>query len=809
MTNDTPMIQQYKRIKAKHTDTILFFRLGDFYEMFFEDATLASRILGLTLTGRGKDDQRIPMCGIPHHAADGYVSRLIQSGHKVAICEQTQDASESKGLTNRDVVRIITPGTVQLASVLDDAQSNYLGAVYRHNQRYGLAYVDASTGAFYCDTHPTLVALQSDIQRVGMSELLLPDDIKGTITHNTISPYFPVTIDQAEDAICAHFKIQSLEAFGIQDNVDAFPAIAAILDYLNYTQKGAFSQIKKITPVRQQDHCLLHASVLEHLDVFHKEYGLFRQLNRTKTSMGARQLRQYLRYPLIDNVAIAARQDQVTDIIDHHRIQDWHRAVETMNDIERLMARVGSRLQNPRDLLGILSALNGLDGIESFAQSLGPAFSTPCNILLNVIHVKGGLHELRQLLDAALREDAPAHIRDGGIFKPGYSVQLDELCQSFSDVRSWVSDLEPRLRDELGVRSLKVGFNKVFGYYIEIPHSHRHVVPDTFIRKQTLANAERYITSELKEKETHLLHASQQQVELERSLYIALEVALDRFMSPLQTFAKQIAHIDAMVALADVAVRYGMTRPRIHHTNANQLTLQGLWHPMVATMQSTPFVRNDVSLSSESPFMLITGPNMAGKSTVMRSVALCIIMGQMGAYVPAQVAEFDLVDAIYTRIGATDRLAQGQSTFMVEMVETAEICQNATKQSLILLDEIGRGTSTFDGVSIAAAVTQYLVSHIQARTVFATHYHELTALSDQYPQIQNATMAIKEHNNTLVFSYQLLQGTAQKSYGVTVARMAGLPAEITDKADEWLKRFEQQDAMSARPILTLLNVTPT
>ncbi|MEK9726717.1 MAG: DNA mismatch repair protein MutS [Candidatus Margulisiibacteriota bacterium] len=790
--SETPMMIQYKSIKKKHQDSILFFRLGDFYEMFFDDAAIASSVLGLTLTGRGKDENRIPMCGV--HAAEAYISKLVRAGYKVAICEQVELASESKGPTKRAVVRIVTPGTAQLEPVLDATKSNYLAAISSCRGVFGLAFVDISTGEFFCDVYESLTIVSAELHRLGVSELLLDDKLTGQVNASVITPFFPYEISQAEDYICQHFKIKSLTVFKIEQNTASFPAIVALLDYLSYTQKGAFSQVNKIQAIANDDRCFFDSGVTEHLDLFDKFNGLFKQINFTATAMGARALRHYIRYPLIDLAEINLRQKQVEAVIRNDALNQWQLLVKEMNDIERVLSRICSRFKNPKDMLGLANSLKHLDLIDQFIHQLGASFNQYSTQLNALISAPDGVNELKALLTSALNDEVPSHVRDGGIFQTTYSNDLMQLCQSFSDVRQWMNQLEPKLKNDLDIKSLKVGFNKVFGYYIEIPNSQKDKVPENFIRKQTLTNAERYITPELKEKETILLNAQSQQAELEKQLFDELERHVERYIEPLQALAKIIAHVDVMISLGESALRFGFSKPTIKEVGNKELLLDGLWHPMVAENQKSPFIRNTLSLPELNPFMLITGPNMAGKSTVMRSVAICIILGQMGSFVPANSASFGLVTAIFTRIGANDKLSDGQSTFMVEMIETATICQNANEHSLILLDEVGRGTSTFDGVSIAAAVTEYIVSHIKARTLFATHYHELTALSKKYSQIQNASMQIKELDDQLVFAYKLIQGAAEKSYGVMVAKMAGLPKEIIDQADAWLNQFEQKSA---------------
>jgi len=789
---NTPMMIQYNDIKKKHEDAILFFRLGDFYEMFNDDAIVASKTLSLTLTGRGKDENRIPMCGVPFHAAESYVSKLVRHGYKVAICEQMDVDPNAKGPAPRDVVRVVTPGTAQLDTVLDASVSNYLVAVCKSKQLFGLACIDASTGHFTCDTYSSLQDIQNELIRYEVAEVLVDDAIMDDIIHSSKRSFFPYDIKQAEAVILAHFNIQSTASFKIDQLAEAYPAIVAILDYLSYTQKGAFNHIQKITPMTRQSYCAFDQGVIEHLDVFKKKVGLFDFLNYTATSMGARRLREWVRAPLVDIEKIQIRQQQVSQLLKSDQLSQWGSIMEPMNDIERVVSKICLRYNNPKDMVALKTSLELIPTIRSFIESIGGHFDSKAQALTDAFdHGDRPLKQVLATLRLALGEDVPNHCRDGGIFKAGYSQPLDDLCNSFQDIRNWIQQLEPRLREQLDIKSLKVGFNKVFGYYIEIPNAHKDKVPNNFIRKQTLTKSERYMTATLKEKETIILNAKEEQAKIEKKEYDALVQLVDEHVCGIQKVADIIADIDAIQSLATVAMKHQLSRPDIMPNSSNELLLDGLWYPMVAKHQRQSFIRNCIHMTKAHPFMLITGPNMAGKSTVMRSVAIAIIMGQMGSYVPAEVARFSVVDSLFTRIGANDKLTEGQSTFMVEMIETATICQNATENSLILLDEIGRGTSTFDGVSIAASVTEYLVSQVQARTLFATHYHELTTLSHQYSQIQNTSMQIKDNGHELVFTYKLIPGAAEKSYGVMVAKMAGLPKEVTDKAEEWLSKFEE------------------
>lgn len=788
---DTPMMQQYNAIKTKHTDAILFFRLGDFYEMFNEDARQASQELGLTLTGRGKSDNRIPMCGVPHHAAENYISKLVTRGYKVAICEQMEEASASKGPTKREVVRIITPGTVQLDSVLTESQSNYLVAICNSKSTYGLAYLDISTGEFKCDVFETIQDTVNELHRLDPSEVLVDDGMTDRIEYSCV-PYFPYNQLQAEAEINHYFGIADVAVFNIQDKKAAFPAIVGILQYVTHTNNGRVPHITRCQAADFQHTCRFDQGVINHLDIFSADTSLFSILNQTKTPMGARLLRHWIRYPLIDCGSIQKRQKHIQWLMaNDSAANELATMLSKRGDLERLLSKVCSRFHNPKDMIALRYALQVMPRLTQWLSTHDAVFAEEYQQIMAVCDGEGSIVDCMQQLNHAFLEDVPGHIRDGGIFRSGFSQELDALCSQFKSIRDWMMHLEPTLRETLGIKSLKVSFNKVFGYTIEVPNSQLHKVPSTFIRKQTLANAERFITSELKEKEAILLSAKDEQSQLEKQLYLDMVVTIQIFIPSIQLFAQIMAYLDVVQSLSSVANRYDMTCPIVSEINNQRLVMTELWHPMVAKKQSS-FIKNNISLSQEAPFLLITGPNMAGKSTVMRSVAIAIILGQMGAMVPADMAEFSIVDQLFTRIGANDKLSAGQSTFMVEMVETATICHNATASSLILLDEIGRGTSTFDGISIAASVSEFLIKKIGARILFATHYHELTDLSQHYSDIRNACMQIKESNQSLVFTYQLISGAAEKSYGVTVAKMAGLPQEIIDKAEKWLQKFEQK-----------------
>jgi DNA mismatch repair protein MutS len=803
-SNETPMLRQYKEIKAKHTDSILFFRLGDFYEMFLDDAKVASKELELTLTGRGKEENRIPMCGIPYHAADSYIGKLVNRGFKVAICEQVEDASLSKGLTKREVVKVITPGTVLGYGHIDEKDNNYLAACSydKKTSSYGLSYVDISTGEFRVFSVKNTEDVKSHIEKLGAKEILVQDeialDLPSEILKNSI---FALEIDRAEEELKNHFQVQSLSAFGVEKCKQAFPAAWMIIKYLAETQKNAIPQITRITLLQTDKVLQIDKTTARNLELVEPMYGnnpkgtLFGALDNTKTALGARKLKSLLKNPLVSVTKINNRLDAVEsllgDLLSREEIKD---TLAQTYDLERLIARIVSEHNNPRDCIALKTSLSSLTELENIlAHMNGHILETYTDFFKKYNHEDSTYKKIINLIESSIIENPPQITREGKFIKQGYDKELDELTLSFKNIKDWITNLEEKERTKTGIKSIKVRFNKVFGYYIEIPNSQQHLAPENYIRKQTLTNAERYITPELKEKENIILNGEEKQKELEIVLYKNIVNELKTFVPALQELAAIIANLDCLASFASVAQKYNYTRPSFADQESCTLEIQNGRHPVLERNTSVHYIANDISINkNNNRCILVTGPNMAGKSTIMRQIALTVVMAQIGCFVPADKAEISLVDKLFTRIGALDNLYFGQSTFMVEMLETASILHNATQNSLILLDEIGRGTSTFDGMSLAWAVTDYIHHYIGARTLFATHYHELTHLADKYPAISNYSMQITEEKDNIVFNYKFIPGPADKSYGIHVAKMAGLPVEVIKKADELLLNFEAE-----------------
>lgn len=806
---DTPMLRQYWDVKVHHQDAILFFRLGDFYEMFLEDAKLASRELDLVLTGRGKDENRVPMCGIPHHSSDQYIIRLVNKGYKVAICEQVEEASASKGLTKREVVKIVTPGTVIQENGLDKHTHNYLMAIDcdPSSERYSCAFMEVSTGEFRLFTTQKESDVLGAIDTCQPKEVVLSESTKLDLQESVLvsRQSFP-SLSSAEDTLTSFFNGAILSGFGIDSYSSAYPAAAALVNYVTYTQKGKLSHISRLVPYRFESHMSVDATTLANLEVVQplqtlsKGSSLFDVLNHTQSAMGARLLKHYLRMPLLDEAVINRRLDAVgdlvADILSREEIRD---VLSDSYDLERLLGRIGAGLQNPRDCFALLrtfSASRELPAIlEHFKEGQLAEFYDHISGLLS-----GDLHTIMHDITACLVDDPPPNLKDGHVIRAGYDSRLDELNDSFKTVREWIDQLEERLKAETEIKSLKVRYNKVFGYYIEVPKLQQDKVPDYFVRKQTLTNAERFITPELKDKETVLLHGEDRRIALEQTIYNELVSRIMGYVSAIQRLADVLSQLDVLQSLATVAQRNGYTRP-LFNDELGVLHVKKGRHPVLEHSQKGAFIANDIHMTADDYFFLITGPNMAGKSTMMRQVALWIIMAQIGSFVPADSMVLSLVDQLFSRIGAMDNLYHGQSTFMVEMLETGKILNNATDRSFVILDEVGRGTSTFDGVSLAYAISEYLHDHIKCRTLFATHYHELTQLAKRYSGIDNYNMSVNELEGKIVFSYSFLRGCADKSYGVHVAQMAGLPVHVTDRANELLSSFEQVEGSGSASVI--------
>ena len=799
MSLETPMLRQYKEIKASYMDAILFFRLGDFYEMFLDDAILASRELQLTLTGRGKDASRIPMCGIPHHASENYISKLVSRGYKVAICEQVEDVSVSKGITKREVVKVITPGTLIGHGQLEAKENNFLVAVLPLSDgQFGISYADISTGEFRVGQVASKLDLDAQIERLSPKELLLPFDFLFDF-EGLISTYSILDFHHARQALLQHFKVQSLAAFGVELFEQVYPAVWAILEYTRQTQKLALPQLTRLSPIHTDDVLFLDRTTIRNLELTESLYGGPKQatlcgvLDFCQTAMGSRRLKGLLKAPMTDAAILNRRLDAVgvlkEDVLSREEIKY---VLNQVYDLERLVSRIATDHHNPRDCIALKQSLVALLDLPGILTQLESSFlGDVATQFLSISEPGHPCQHIIRLLETALVESPPAVITEGKLIRPGYSSELDALVSSFEEIRHWIGTLEAIEREKTGIKSLKVGYNKVFGYYLEVTHTHQHLIPESYIRKQTLTGAERYITPEMKEKESVLLTADERQKALEMQLYHEVIGQIKPHISVLQELASWVGDLDCLHALATAAQKYQYVRPELLPPENLTLFLEESRHPVLERNTQLSFVPNTVSLSRDrNRFILITGPNMAGKSTLMRQVALCVVMAQIGSFVPAKRAHLSIVDKLFTRIGALDNLYSGQSTFMVEMLETATILNNATEQSLVILDEIGRGTATFDGMSIACAVCEYMHEKIGARTLFATHYHELTQLEKRFPEFSNFTMKITEIDQKLVFNHTFIPGPADKSYGIHVGQMAGLPDAVIQSARKHLVGFE-------------------
>lgn len=805
------MVQQYLSLKEKHKDAILFFRLGDFYEMFNEDALLASRELELTLTGRGQEENRMPMCGIPYHAAAGYIAKLIEKGYKVAICEQVEDPKVAKGVVKREVVKIITPGTVLESSMLVEKSNNYLCAVSQDKGLFAIAYVDVSTGEFCATQIDDWKKLLDEIERISPAECLISDmlakkaDLEVFLSHKSIVFFAFKDIyeaDFAAEKIKEHFKIASLESFGLSEKNVILGPVAAILDYLKETQKTNLVHLNNLKLYIIDNFMLIDAATRRNLEltktIRDKSFrgSLLWVLDKCQTAMGSRALKKNILQPLLDEKEINQRLDGVEALVKGALIRDkLTQLLKKVFDIERLTAKVASAAANAKDLVALKESLKYLPAFKDLLKD------SPCDIL-KAVAVLPNLSVLEHLIEKAITDDPPHTLKDAGLIKDGYSAELDEIKKAARNGKEWISNLENKERLRTGIKSLKVGFNKIFGYYIEISNSNLESVPADYIRKQTLVNAERFITPDLKEQESLILNADERLKQMEYEIFVGIRAQAAEFTKELQLVSLVLAQVDVLLSLAQVAIENNYIRPEIRigpstarlssPKSSLGIKIMGSRHPVVEkTIGEYKFVANDIDLDDEeNRFLLITGPNMGGKSTFMRQVALISLMAQIGSFVPAKEANLCLVDRIFTRIGAMDDIFSGQSTFMLEMTETANILNNATDKSLVILDEIGRGTATFDGMSIAAAVAEYIHTKIKAKTLFATHYHEITQLADKHKAMKNINVAVKEDHDRITFLYKIKAGPADKSYGIQVARLAGLPAEVISRAKEVYETLE-------------------
>lgn len=805
----TPMMQQYLDLKEKYSDAILFFRLGDFYEMFFEDAKLASKELGITLTGRECGQaERAPMCGVPHHAMDGYLNKLVIKGYKVAICEQVEDPKEAKGIVRRDVTRIVTPGTNLNMQALEATKNNYLMCIYNQIAEYGIAYVDITTGDFYTTKVRGIQNLLDEIARIQPAEIIYNQSFESNYEAlESIQKRFHSFMSVKEDwlfeekhsveVIKRHFKAATLEGLGLSEQPLATSASGALLDYLLDTQKGSVTNITNIHYYFTGDYMLLDRSTRRNLEIVEtlreKDHvgSLLWVLDRTKTAMGARLLRTFALQPLIDVVRIHERLDAIEELTNQQMLREELREFLTpVYDLERLMSKISCGTANSRDLLAFKQSIGMLPVIK---EAISECHSS---LLQSIYSGMDELIDLFDLIDRAILEEPPISIREGGFIRDGYDEEVDKLRNATNNGKQWLAALEVKERELTGIKGLKINYNKIFGFYIEITNSYKNMVPeDRFTRKQTLANCERFITPELKEMENTILGAEEKVTAIEYELFIALRNELSSHVERVKKSAEYLSLIDVIQSLADVAVKQGFSRPQL--TNEDTIHIVEGRHPVVEKMMDHgQFITNDTLLDSkENRFSIITGPNMAGKSTYMRQVALIVLMAQIGSFVPAKSAEIGIVDRIFTRVGASDDLASGQSTFMVEMTEVANILRNATAKSLLILDEIGRGTSTFDGLSIAWAVVEHIANPfiMGAKTLFATHYHELTELEGKIDGVVNYCISVKENGDDIIFLRKIIKAGADKSYGIQVAKLAGVPQMVIERAKEILEELSEAD----------------
>jgi len=806
----TPMIKQYLSIKEQYPDAILFYRMGDFYEMFFEDAQVASRILEITLTSRNKNDKSpIPMCGVPHRAAGGYIARMIDKGYKVAVCDQIEDPSKTKGLVKRDVVRVITPGMIIENELLDERSNNYILAVTCKGDFIGIAYLDISTGTFRVTESMDSASIVEEIRRVSPSEVLLPESSKDEPVFlpmtNALSEISISYLDNRAfefksgyELLTEQFKTITLEGFGCENLKVGIRAAGAVIFYIRETQKQKLEHLTRIETYWLNNYLLVDDLSRQNLELVgnirtgSRRATLLGILDRTVTAMGARLLANWLRYPLIDFNKIRLRHDAVFEVKENIQIRrDIREKLKSVFDIERIGSKIVMGHANARDLVALKRSLEMLPDLWSLFSELKTELFRPLD---NIDH----LRELTDLINQSIREDAPPTINEGGIIKTGYNEELDEFVRISRDAKGWLARLEVSEKEATGITTLKVRFNKVFGYYIEIPKSRAASVPAHYVRKQTLVNAERYITDELKSFEMKVLGAEDRRTALEYEIFNEIRNQVVKNSEDILTVARFLARIDCLTNLAEIADHNDYCRPEI--TTDGSILIEDGRHPVVEKMITAErFVPNNVKLDNQdNQLLIITGPNMAGKSTVLRQVALVVIMAQMGSFIPAARAAISITDRIFTRVGALDNLSHGQSTFMVEMEETANILNNASEKSLVIMDEIGRGTSTFDGLSIAWAVAEYLhdLNNRGVKTLFATHYHELTELAQTKPRVKNFNIAVKEWNDEIIFLRKLVAGGTNRSYGIQVARLAGIPARVISRAKKILYNIEQGEYAS-------------
>ena len=805
----TPMMQQYMETKNEYKDCILFYRLGDFYEMSVDDALCVTKELEITLTGKSCGlKERAPMCGVPFHSAETYINRLVEKGYKVAICEQVEDPKQAKGLVKREVTRIVTPGTNCFTGSLDETRNNYLMGIVSVDQNFGISVVDVTTGEYLLTEVDSLGKLLDEINKYMPAEIICNDSfyISGADLTDiserlgiAISALEPVYFDEeiCRRCLCRHFHVNNLEGMGVEEYSTGIIAAGCVMQYLEETQKCSLEHISRLQPYHTGRYMLLDRNTRRNLELVEtlrekqKRGSLLWVLDKTKTAMGARKLRSCIEQPLVAEDEITARYDAIEElnanIITREELREY---LNPVYDLERLLSKISYRTVNPRDLIALESSLEMLPHIRFLCGNF------QADLFQQLYEQLDPLEDIYQLIHDAIEEEPPISVREGGIFKTGYHKEIDRLRQAKTEGKDWLAYLEAKEKQNTGIKNLRIKYNKVFGYYLEVTKSFVSQVPENWIRKQTLTNAERYTTPELKEMEDVILGAEDRLYNLEYAVFCELREKIFEQMKRIQDTAAVIAVIDMLASLAYVAERNQYVRPSLNHSGS--ISIKEGRHPVIEKMmENEMFIANDTRLDDDSHrVVIITGPNMAGKSTYMRQTALISLMAQIGSFVPAREADLCLVDRIFTRVGASDDLASGQSTFMVEMTEVANILHNATKDSLIILDEIGRGTSTFDGLSIAWSVVEHIVNKkkIGAKTLFATHYHELTELEGKLEGVQNYCIAVKEDGENIVFLRKIVKGGADRSYGIQVARLAGVPEEVLLRAREIADHMEAQDS---------------
>ncbi|MCG7541476.1 DNA mismatch repair protein MutS [Pseudoalteromonas sp. OF7H-1] len=806
INQQTPMMQQYLRIKAQHQEILLFYRMGDFYELFFDDAIRAAQLLDISQTYRGKaGGNPIPMAGVPYHAVENYLARLVQLGESVAICEQVGDPATSKGPVERKVVRIVTPGTVTDEALLQERQDNLLAAVYQHpkNLGYGVAYLDINSGRFNIVELQTDEALSSTLQRLQPAELLYPESFQNLLVLESIKgsrrrPDWEFDLDTAKHLLCQQFETRDLVGFGVDNANMGLIAAGCVMQYVKDTQRTALPHIRAITLEKNEHAVILDAATRKNLELTLNLSGgventLAQILDKSSTAMGSRLLKRRIHTPVRERKELNARLNAIASLIEQQLCMEVYDALKHIGDIERVVARLALFTARPRDLTRLRSALQALPPLHDILQDATDAR------LQSIISHSPALPKLQDLLERAVIDNPPVLIRDGGVIAQGYNAELDELRALSAGATDVLEKLEERERERTGISTLKIGYNRVHGFYIEISRANSHLVPAEYIRRQTLKNNERYIIPELKEHEDKVLGSQSKALALEKRLYEELFELIAPYIEQLQVMAAALADLDVLNTLAERAQTLDYCKPTL--TEGTEIDLVDGRHPVVEQVSKEPFIANPVKLNDERKMLIITGPNMGGKSTYMRQTALIVLMAHIGSYVPASAATIGIVDRIFTRIGASDDLASGRSTFMVEMTETATILNNATAQSLVLMDEIGRGTSTYDGLSLAYATADYLASKIAAKTLFATHYFELTELAEQQAGLVNVHLDAVEHNDTIAFKHTVMEGAASKSFGLQVASLAGVPKAVIKLAKQKLALLEQhQSVVGDKPV---------